>query len=155
MNLIEVLELTEGQKRKILSLWNKEYPERLKYDDIQEFNTYLDSLNHKKHYILINRENEIDGWAFLFERENENWFAMILDSRIQGNGYGTKLLQRIKEDEDKLNGWVIDHNNDRKSNEKIYKSPLSFYLKNHFTVSHENRLETDKISAVKIVWMRK
>jgi GNAT superfamily N-acetyltransferase len=154
MDMIEVFELTGGLKQKILTLWNQEYPEQLVYPDIDVFNDYLNSLTHKKHYILKNQGNEIGGWAFLFERENENWFAMILDSRIQGKGYGTTLLKRLQEDEDSLNGWVIDHNRDKKCNQEVYKSPLGFYLKNQFMISHKDRLETDKISAVKISWMK-
>jgi GNAT superfamily N-acetyltransferase len=155
MDMIETLELSVNQKRKILSLWNQEYPERLKHNDLEEFNGYLNNLTHKKHYLLINQEKGIDGWAFLFERENESWFAMIQDSRIQGKGYGTKLLKKIQADENKINGWVIDHNTDKKCNGEVYKSPVNFYLKNHFEIVPDQRLETDKISAVKMVWTKK
>ena len=155
MEMIETKDLTEGQKRKVLDLWNQEYPERLKYADLGEFNEYLENLTHKKHYLLTNPENGIDGWVFLFERENEIWFAIILDCRIQGQGIGTKLLKKIQANEDKLNGWVIDKSSDRKCDGQIYKSPLNFYLKNNFSIIPEQRLETDKISAVKIVWTGK
>ncbi|MFT4741942.1 MAG: hypothetical protein ACI9L9_002739, partial [Marivirga sp.] len=50
------------------------------------------------------------------------------------------------------NGWVIDHSNERKSNGRLYISPLNFYLKNGFKKLSRNRLELDKISAVKIKW---
>ena len=39
---------------------------------------------------------------------------MILDSGQQGKGYGTKLLNEAKMDVKKLNGWVIDHDKDKK-----------------------------------------
>jgi hypothetical protein len=51
-----------------------------------------------------------------------------------------------------LNGWVIDHNNDRKKNGLIYVSPLKFYEKCGFEIQNYMRLELDKISAVKIKW---
>ena len=38
------------------------------------------------------------------------------------------------------------------NNNTTYVSPLDFYLKNGFTVCKEIRIESEKISAVKIVW---
>ncbi len=152
MQIVETLKLTEEQKERILTLWNEEYPEQLKYKELGEFNHYLDKLLQKKHYLLISQENEVNGWAFLFERDKETWFALLLSSKMQGKGIGTKLLKKIQADEDKLNGWVIDHNRDKKYNGEIYKSPLGFYLKNGFTIGRGQRLETEKISAVKVVW---
>lgn len=77
-----------------------------------------------------------------------------MDSKIHGQGLGTKILKQVKENEIELNGWVIDHNRDKKSNGEFYKSPLNFYLKNGFKKLSRNRLELYKISAVKIKWRK-
>jgi len=105
-----------------------------------------------QYHILLLDDTKIKGWYFNFIRENEKWFGMILDSDIQGKGFGTKVLNLAKEKESVLNGWVIDHNNDKKQNGEFYKSPLGFYQKNGFEVISNIRLELDKISAVKIKW---
>ncbi|MDQ1089121.1 hypothetical protein [Siphonobacter sp. SORGH_AS_1065] len=62
------------------------------------------------------------------------------------------MLNKLKENEDALNGWVIDQNSDRKLNGSLYQSPLELYQKNNFQVIPEIRLET--ISAVKIRWKK-
>ena len=62
------------------------------------------------------------------------------------------MLDEIKNNEPVLNGWVIDHNNDKKKNGQQYISPLKFYEKCGFGILSDVRLELDKISAVKIKW---
>ena len=103
---------------------------------------------------MIDANKEIKGWYFDFIRNNEKWFAIILDSKIQGKGYGTKLLELAKQKENVLNGWVIDHNRDKKKNGASYISPMNFYLKSGFEKLAKNRLESEKISAVKIIWRK-
>ncbi|MCL6265746.1 GNAT family N-acetyltransferase [Flagellimonas sp. 2012CJ39-3] len=97
---------------------------------------------------------KIQAWYFDFTRENEKWFAIILSSKVQGKGLGTKILNMAKQKESILNGWVIDHNKDHKRNGQPYKSPLGFYLKHGFKKIPETRLELDHISAVKIKWKK-
>lgn len=101
---------------------------------------------------MTNKENLILGWALKFERENEKWFAIILSEIIKGKGLGRKMLNELKKEEQVLNGWVIDHNNDKKKNGQLYVSPLKFYEKCDFEIIVNERLELDKISAVKIKW---
>jgi hypothetical protein len=64
------------------------------------------------------------------------------------------MLEIVKRKEIELNGWVIDHSKDKKKNGELYHSPLNFYLKNGF-IELTKRLELDKISAVKIKWIKK
>ena len=153
MKITETTELTHAQKEAIYLLWNREYPEKIQYPQFTNFEKYLHNLTGKKHYLLINDEQDIKGWAFTFTRDTEKWFAILLDQSIQRQGYGTKLLNRVKEKETILNGWVMDHDHAIKPNGEIYRSPLGFYAKNNFVVTG-TRLETEKISAVKIVWMK-
>lgn len=152
--IIEANELNEHVKLQVIDLWNTEYPEKLAYNNLTEFNNYLQNLNKIKHFLLTNDKNFIFGWALTFDRDNEKWFAIILSEKIQGNGYGRKMLEKLKQVEPILNGWVIDHNNDKKRNGRIYASPLKFYEKCGFEIHTEIRLELDKISAVKIKWMK-
>jgi GNAT superfamily N-acetyltransferase len=112
---------------------------------------YLDALLNQKHFLLITDEQAV-GWAFSFVRDSERWFAMILAEQVQGKGYGTKLLTKLLDAETRLNGWVIDNQSYFKPNGEPYRSPLQFYLKNGFRTLETTRLETPKLSAVKIVW---
>ena len=64
------------------------------------------------------------------------------------------MVDELKQVEPILNGWVIDHNNDKKINGLTYFSPLKFYEKCGFEIQTDNRLELDKISAVKIKWVK-
>nr|WP_290861271.1 GNAT family N-acetyltransferase [Flavobacterium sp.] len=92
------------------------------------------------------------GWGIIFVRDSEQWFALLIDSRFQGMGLGTFLLNELKKTQPELNGWVIDHENDLKQNGKPYLSPLAFYKKNNFEVLGNFRIENEKLSAVKIKW---
>jgi len=146
----EVLSLEE--KEVLRELWNNEYPLRLHLKTLEDFESYLNGIVNTKHYLLFDDSNKINGWAFTFLREDENWFAIILDSKIQGKGNGSLLINELKKNNTVLNGWVTDHENEVKRNNEVYKSPMSFYLKNDFTILTEIRLENEKMSAVKINW---
>ena len=155
MKFITLTELSETYKKEIFSLWNNEYPKKLNYQTFSDFEGYLKNLDNQSHILTLDENQKVKGWYFDFNRDSIKWFAIILDSRIQGKGVGTKILNLAKEKETELNGWVIDHNNDLKKNGEIYKSPLNFYLKNGFEILKEPRLELEKISALKIKWPKK
>jgi len=144
---------TPAQKQSIYHLWNNEYPAQLAYADITGIDQYLLNLNNQRHYFVADNDNVV-GWAFTFEREAEKWFAIIVDSTTQRKGVGTMLMDALKEQEPILNGWVTDHDRYKLLNGAPYPSPLSFYLKNGFEVCGDVRLETDKLSAIKIRWGR-
>ena len=152
MKIIKTNILTKIQKEQIIDLWNNEYPKKLIHKNLKSFEIYLQNLNQQSHILLIDNKNQVKGWYFDFIRENEKWFAMILEAEQQGKGYGTKLLNEAKQKENELNGWVIDHNKDKKKNGEIYKSPIKFYEKNDFKIINKTRLELETISAVKIEW---
>ena len=154
MEFIKCSSLAQSEKLQVLDLWNNEYPEKLGYTSMASFDTYLENLKDPSHILLIDEDNKIKGWYFDFERENEKWFAIILDSQIHGKGIGSKMLELAKAKENELNGWVIDHSTDKKKNGEIYTSPLPFYLKNGFKKLTKDRLELDNISAVKIKWTK-
>jgi GNAT superfamily N-acetyltransferase len=154
MKFIKTNILNDTQKTQIIELWNNEYPKKLRHESFESFESYLKNLKEQNHILLIDNENFVKGWYADFIRENEKWFAMILNSELQGKGFGTKLLNEAKRKEKELNGWVIDHNNDIKQNGEFYQSPIKFYEKNEFKIINRIRLELDMISAVKIKWRK-
>lgn len=152
MEINEKLHLSFEEKEIICKLWNNEYPEKLSYKSVAEFESYLENLSQVTHYLLQDELNEVQGWAITFIRENEKWFAIIINSEIQNKGFGTQLLNHLKSIESNLLGWVIDHNNYFKLNGTPYVSPLNFYLKNGFSICNDIRIVSEKITAVKIVY---
>ncbi len=152
MKIVSKSDLELQEKEFILQLWNTEYPEKLAHKSVEEFQIYLDNLFDKMHYLLQDEFDKIMGWAIVFTRENEKWFAIIINSEIQNKGFGTQLLNHLKSIENELSGWVTDHDDSIKLDGTIYFSPLDFYLKNGFTLCDEIRIESEKISAVKIIW---
>jgi GNAT superfamily N-acetyltransferase len=154
MRIIQTTILTLEQKQSLFELWNSEYPERIGYDGISEFESYLSGLSEINHFLLVDDQNQLMGWAFSFLRDDEDWFGIIVNSEIHGKGFGTLLLNELKKVNSVLNGWATDHQNDVKRNNESYLSPLGFYSKNGFTVHKNIRIENDKISAVKIRWER-
>ncbi len=154
MKITTTHQISQVQKEQILQLWNNEYPEKLTYKNMAGFESYLEKFNEVKHFLLANNDEKIQGWAVTFKRENETWFAIILSENLHGKGWGTKVLNELKQNKKALNGWVIDHSDDKKSNGSFYKSPLELYLKNDFEVLSDTRLELEIMSAVKIKWKK-
>jgi GNAT superfamily N-acetyltransferase len=144
--------LTQAHKESIFELWNAEYPQQLGFQALASLDDYLSNLNDQSHYFALDENNKVQGWAFVFERENEKWFAMILNRSIHGKGIGTSLLNLLKENETILNGWVIDNATYERADGSGYPSPLLFYLKKDFIMHPEIRLETPELSAIKITW---
>ena len=154
MKVITENKLTKKQKIIICQLWNNEYPEKLSFENVSGFENYLNCLAVIKHYLLIDENQNINGWGFTFLRESEIWIAIIIKNEIHGKGSGTLLLNELKNSKNELNGWVIDHEKDIKRNGENYKSPIEFYKKNGFEILSENRIENEKISATKIKWKK-
>lgn len=150
MNILHTNRLTAEQKLSVSLLWNQEYPQQIMMETLVDFESYFSEFIHEDHYLYA--DDEILGWAFKFTRNKERWFAVILDSSIQHKGIGTLLLNKLKDGERELNGWVVDHNNYKKANCETYLSPLAFYIKNEFKVLEDIRLRTKKLSGVKIKW---
>jgi hypothetical protein len=151
MEVIETTYLTPGQKEVIYGLWNQEYPEKLTYKSLADFDSYLNNLIEINYLLLVDDFGDIEGWTVTFTRENERWFVIILDIKVHGQGKGTLLLNKLKQKEHKLCGWVVDHDNGKKQDGEPYKSPLKFYEKNRFIIYSDTRIATGKLSAVKII----
>lgn len=154
MKITKSENLSETQKQSIIRLWNAEYPAQIQHSGIDSFDEYLSTKGNLQHYLLMDEEENMKGWLATFMRDGEKWFALLVDSLEQKKGYGTRLLNKVKEFENEINGWAIDQNKDVKANGETYLSPIGFYLKNDFEVLNEIRLETKMLSAVKIKWSR-
>lgn len=154
MKITKTENLSETQKRSIVELWNAEYPAQIQHSGIDSFDEYMSVKGNLAHYLLTDENGKIKGWLATFMRDSERWFALLVDSSEQKKGYGTRLLNEVKEFENEINGWAIDREKDVKANGETYRSPIGFYLKNGFEVLSEIRLETEVLSAVKIKWRR-
>ena len=154
MNFVFTDKLSKTQKNQILAIWNKEYPSVIKLNSINDFETYLSNLRDQKHILITSESGEVKGWYFDFIRDKERWFTIIVDTEIQGKGYGKKLLFKGKEINSELNGWIINSSDFKKENGEIYRSPVGFYRKNGFKIFPEIKFETDKSTTIKIKWKR-
>lgn len=96
MKIVEKEILSEEEKEVLRELWNEEYPARLNCKTMQDFELYLNGFSNTKHYLLFDALDKINGWAFTFLREEENWFAIILNHQIQGKGNGSLLIAELK-----------------------------------------------------------
>lgn len=153
MKILTTTELSKAQKETILYLWNREYPLQLNIT-LEGFEEYLGASDRHQHFLMLDDANEVIGWAYTFERDDDRWFSIIINSLYQGLGLGRMMIDQLKENEIRLNGWVIDHDRYVKKNGEAYESPLNFYLKNGFDVLTDFRFENEKMSAVKMVWER-
>ena len=152
IRIITTNSLDNSQIKVIFELWNAEYPKNLIHLNLSDFEDYLNTLANQHHILLTDENGVIKGWYFDFDRADEKWFAIILDTEIHGKGFGTVLLNEAKKKESILNGWVIDKTDYFKQNGSRYISPIPFYIKNGFKLLPEIRLELEHLSAVKIIW---
>ncbi|MFT7900822.1 GNAT family N-acetyltransferase [Tenacibaculum ascidiaceicola] len=149
MEFKEVSKLSPLYKEQVRLLWNREYPHVIEQKSIEDFNQYLESLKNKNHLLVI-ENNRVLGWCCDFIREDECWFAMILDKEIQGKRIGRRLIEKLKKRHKKLNGWVVIGESYLKENKETYKSPIGFYKKLGFTVFEKEKLDSSILNAVKI-----
>lgn len=146
--------IDEWAKLQLLQLWNMEYPKLLNMDEYR-FNEYLNGLTDVQHYIIKDEPTEnIIAWGFSFLRLNEKWFGLILDHKYQNKGIGSLLLSQMKNDNTSLNGWVIIESNYLLSDNRKYKSPLLFYLKNDCKVDNDSTIFIHEMKAIKIYWIK-
>lgn len=151
MELLKTKALNDVQKKAVFRLWNEEYPGQITFSALTEFEHYLRALGQPAYYLAM-FHNILNGWAVAFERDGARWFAIIVAKQAQGTGVGTSLLNALKESEPVLNGWVTDVHHYIKKDGRPYLSPISFYFKNAFEICPDVRLETEKLTAVKIKW---
>jgi len=154
MKILVTKSLTPEQRESIYQLWNNEYPSGLLFSELSEFREHLWSMDNIDHFLILSSDEEVIAWSMIFDRDGQRWFSIIVDTDYQGNKLGTKLVKKLKENEEELYGWVVDHDNDRKASGEKYKSPLNFYKRNGFVVVPEERYDNEKVSAVMIRWKK-
>jgi GNAT superfamily N-acetyltransferase len=154
MMIVEKPFLVPAEKERVCELWNNEYPHRVS-THIEAFEDYLGRTTHHRHFLMVDDDARITGWAYTFDRDGERWFSIILDRDQQGKGLGRQMLKKLQSTEEALCGWVTDHDDELLSNGQPYKSPLMFYLKIGFVILPEIRFESETMSAVKIRWEKK
>lgn len=155
MQFLQTDHLTEKQLSNIFELWNSEYPAILNYEKQEQFFHYLNGLEKCNHFLLMNDNDTVVGWAFTFIREGERNFGIMISSEFHGQGYGTVLLDYLKKSYEVLNGWVIDKGTFYKKNGAPYSLPAQFYIKNGFEVNEKEFFETDLFSSVRIKWRKR
>ena len=152
MGITITKQLSAFEKNELMALWNAVYPSNLYYNKLEELEQYFNGLSDIQHYLIKDTSSQIVAWAFTFNREEATWFAILIDSAFQKKGIGSELLKALKKDNTQLNGWAIDKEGYHLKNGENYLTPLPFYLKNNFVLCENIRIETDKISAIKIEW---
>jgi GNAT superfamily N-acetyltransferase len=144
--------LNDSEKKQIRAIWNNEYPLSIAHATIESFENYLSSLENPTHFLALEKET-IVAWGVTFDRENERWFALIIDRNFQGKGLGKELLQHMKRKEHILNGWVVIKNDSLRSDGTPYPLPLDFYLKKGFQLT-TIILESAIFTTQKITWTK-
>ncbi|MFN0187128.1 MAG: GNAT family N-acetyltransferase [Bacteroidia bacterium] len=152
--IIHTQVLNQQQQLELLKCWNDVYPENVKFDDLTQLNSYFDGLQLVEYFLLIDSSIPATAFSFRFIRDEELWLAMLMPPSMQGKGYGSILLEELTENINSISAWVVDHERDVKADSSPYISPLSFYLKEGFEIQEGVRLETDTISAAKLVWKK-
>lgn len=142
-----------AQLEGIFNLWNAEYPVKIKHESIDDTRKFLSPLGDQQHTFVLNVDSTIVGWFCVFTRDDARWFVIILHSSIHGEGVGSQLIARAKENEPELFGWVSESEGEIKSDGSIYRIPLDFYIKNGFETLEE-RPDIEGFSGLKIRWRR-
>jgi len=154
MKIIETTHINDAHKQAAHRLWNEEYPTQIAHKNIGELEHYLSQLQEARHLLAVTDAGEIAGWAFAFNRDGKRWFAIIISNSAQGAGLGSRMLNKLKENETVLNGWAADHDDDKKQNGEVYRSPLGFYEKNGFEIHKDLRLAHPNLDVIKITWRK-
>lgn len=153
MNWIETTTLNEAQRLAIFNLWNSEYPQEICYARLIDLDQYLTNLTDGRHCFLLDEQDHIKGWGYVFTRNEGRWFAIILSRTLQHKGWGLRMLDKLKQGESELNGWIVEGMQFKKSDQSNYVPPLDFYLRNGFSLYPETRLVLPAISAFHIKWV--
>ena len=143
MNCFYSAFLSPKQFDEVHALWNAEYPVKLK----DRLILLMNEASKTKHFYFCNESNEIIAWSVLFEKEKDLRFSIIVSRKYQHQQLGSKLLDEMKKEKLPFSGWVIDHDADLLSDGTNYRSPLAFYVKNHFQIDETCRLNTEMIKA--------
>ena len=63
MKVVHQNSFLEKEKETLWQLRNNEYPIQFGHETFQKFDVYLNSISEMDNYLLLDSENEIQGWA--------------------------------------------------------------------------------------------
>lgn len=144
MNIHQTEFLSAKQFSEINALWNEEYPLKLK----DRLALLLEDNATTIHFYILDKFEQVIAWSVLFEKEQDLRFSILVSRKHQKQGLGSALLTEMKNEDLAFSGWVIDHDLDLRSDGSNYMSPLSFYLKNGFSIDESCCLNNEMIEAV-------
>ncbi len=145
--------LTLEETKEVRILWNQEYPEGIAHASLEDTFTFINSKQEKTHY-LIKKQGRLIAWSFTFLRSHQKWFSILVNSNYQKQGLGKELIQKIKEDNDLLCGWMVDEVGYKTLDGKPYRVPRDFYSSLGFIVKESSRFDSEKLRSVKIEWKK-
>lgn len=152
MHWVVCKKLNEETLTDLFELWNNSYPASLNHPNLEHFKEYVRGLYKCQHTLLYEDESAAKpiAWMWVFQREQLQWFAMIIDENHRKKGLGRLLLISAQKTFERIHGWVIDHDKGVLRDGRPYASPLSFYKKLGFEVIEKQRLQNERIDAVLI-----
>jgi GNAT superfamily N-acetyltransferase len=146
--IIQTKVLTPEQSAQINQLWNDEFPAQLK----DRFPLLLLDVDSYDHFLIEDANQKVMAWVVVFQQAQQTRFSLIVAANQRNKGLATLLINQLKGTNPVFYGWVIDHEQDLKSNGAPYPSPLAFYEKLGFEILANVRLDTEMIKAVMIKW---
>jgi hypothetical protein len=72
MDFIKRSIFSKSKKQIVFELWNNEYPEKLSYKSIEEFDNYLKNLNDQSHMLLIDPSKKLMVGILNLEEKMKN-----------------------------------------------------------------------------------
>jgi predicted GNAT family N-acyltransferase len=63
---------------------------------MNRFSMLLNDVTNYRHFIIENQQDDIVGWAVLFDKENKTRFSIIVAERFKGKGLGSQLINELK-----------------------------------------------------------
>lgn len=152
MKFVNTKILSEHQQSQLFLLWNNESPRIISYEKENDLKKFLAHLIQPRHILLIDKDKNVQGWFVDFLKNDEKWFIVIINSRLKGKGYGSKILTKAKEINSELNGWIINTHEYLLINGNTYIPPIKFYKKNGFEIFPEIMRKTNGLKTIKIRW---
>jgi hypothetical protein len=72
IKIVKATLLNADQKNQICNLWNTEYPQKLAISPVA-FDAYLGESSGHSHFLILENNTDLIGWANTFERAGERW----------------------------------------------------------------------------------
>jgi len=150
ITLSKTSKLSASEKMDIFHIWNTVYPAQITHNTIADLDKYLATIGNTTHTLAKINERTV-GWLSTFDRNNDRWFAIIVDPGHQRRSIGTRLMHELQTTEQKVYGWIVLEDNYIKRDGSVYLSPKEFYKKFDFVITDEF-FASDALTTTKIYW---